>query len=166
MREQHDNYLRHGSAIVPPIGMTPLDYAKVTPNRSLVRTFEMIHDTEQKDYPKSREHILAKGAACGLDDAGRCSHYQPGMKFVGFMEGQSDIRAGIRTRGSVVLRIDGATDAYRGRPVYCSGCNSFTLEKQRGAVEIGRIRYVQGGRAAVAFRRFDDDRPLNLDIRN
>ena len=166
MREEKDPYLRKASDVKPPIGMTPLDYAKVSPARSLVRTFESIHDSELKDFPKSRDHILAKGAAVGLDDSGVCSHFAPGMKFVGLLEGQSDTRAGVRTRGAVVLRIEGATDADRGRAVYCSGCNDFSLDKERGAEEVGKIRYVQSGRVAVAFRRFDDDRPLNLDIRN
>lgn len=163
-----DQYLRNVSEIKPPLGMTAYDFARVNPGPSLVRTYETVHGQEQGVFPKSREHLLCKGAAVGIDESGRCCHFWPelDLRFVGFLEqGCDETRAVVKTRGSVILKIEGATESDRGRAVYCLGPNSFTLAKVPGAAEIGKIRYVQGDRAAVAFRREGDDRPLNLDLR-
>ena len=167
MREQQDPYLKHVSDIEVPLGMTAHDAARVSPGPKIVRTFELLADSEEKDFPKSADHILAKGAACGLDETGQCSHLSPDFPtFCGFLEGSTADRATLKTRGSVILQIEGAEDErHRGEPVFCYGPSDFTLDQVRGSVEIGRIRFVQDGRVAVAFKRFDDSRPLNLSLR-
>jgi hypothetical protein len=157
--------LRHVSEIEVPLGLTPHDAACLSPGPSLVRTFEFVADSEQKDYPKSGEYILCKGAAVGLDESGQCCHYAPGLNFVGFLLGQTENRACVKTRDSIVLKIEGVSDEDQRQPVFCSGPNEFTLDRQQGAVEIGKIRFVENGLAIIAFRRFNDDRPLNLDVR-
>lgn len=164
MEKQQDPYMRHVSEIDTTWGTNAFDAALRLPGPSLLRTYECIDDTEQKDFPKSRNHVLCKGAAVGLDESGQCCHMVPGMKFMGFLEAQTETRAGVRTRGSVVLQIEGVVDSDVKKPVYCSGANDFSLDKKRGSSEIGKIRYIQNGRAAVAFKRFDDDRPLSLDV--
>lgn len=169
MKEQKDPYLRLASEIVCPLGMTPLDAASIQPARtpSLVRTYENINDREEKDFPRSGDEIMAKGAAVGLDKAGYCRHFWPDkdLNFIGFLEGQTGNRAIVKTRGSVVLKIEDATDKDCGRPVYCLGPNSFILSNLPGTALIGAIRFVQvEGRAHVAFRRYNDTRPLILDI--
>jgi len=161
-----DQYLRHVSEIDAPIGMTPHDAARHSPGPSLPRAFEEVRDREQCVYPKSEEYIFCRGAAIGVDEDGQAFHFSPELdhRFVGFLLADVGNRADVQTRGSVVLRIEGATDSDRGKAVYCAGVNSFTLCKGKGAAEIGKIRYVQDGKAAVAFRRQGDERPLNLDI--
>jgi hypothetical protein len=167
MKKQTDPYLRNISEIEIPIGMTALDAAQRTPGPSLIRFYETVADKEQQDYPRLQNYILARGAAVGVDESGRCCHFWAGreLRFVGFLEGQAERRAVVKTRGSIVLHIAGVQDADRLKPVYCHGPNDFSLDKLPGAAEIGKIRYVQNGRAAVAFRREGDDRPLNLDVR-
>ena len=54
---------------------------------------------------------------------------------------------------------------FRGLSEYVSGPNSFSLNKVPGAGEIGAIRYFCDGKAAIAFRRHDDERSLSLDVR-
>lgn len=164
-QKSSDPYLRHASDLKPPLGMSASDFARMTPGPSLARTFEMTRDEEQKDYPKSPKLILCRGAAIGLDESGTCTHMAPGLKFLGFLESQNELRAGLRTRGSVLLTIPGATDKDRGKSICCDGPNSFSMGKKRGAAEIGKVRFVQNGKAAIAFRRYNDDRPLNLDVR-
>ena len=163
---KNDPYLRHISDVDVPIGMTPHDAAKRTGGPSLVRTFEQLRDREQRVYPKNQEYIFCKGASIGVDEDGQAFHFSQelDLRFVGFLLGDTGDRAEVLTRGSVILKIEGATDADRGAVVFCTGVNSFTLRKEKKAAEIGKIRYVQDGKAAVAFRRQGDERPLNLDI--
>jgi hypothetical protein len=163
-----DIYLRHVDEIFCPLGLTPHDAAAIQPGPSIPRTFETVSDAEQKVYPKSNTSILAKGLPVGLDDAGECHHFYPGkgLRFCGFLTGQTAQQAAVKTRGSIVLRIDGVTDTDndRGKEVYCGGPNIFSLTQQKGGALIGQVRYVQNGRAAVAFRGVDDKRPPNLII--
>lgn len=166
MQKHQDPYLRRVSEMDTPCGMNVFDAAMRLPGPSLTRTYESIADTEQKDFQKLADFLLCKGAACGLDESGKCVHMRPGIDFLGFLEGQNETKAGVRTRGSIMLRIEGLTDADVKKTVYCSGPNDFSLDKKRGSSECGKIRYVQNGRAAVAFRRFGDERPLSLDTRN
>lgn len=165
----HDPFLRHIKDIKCPLGLTPHDAAKLQPGHSIARSFENIRDQEQKRYPKPDEYILSQGTACGLDDSENCVHFWAGRvpHFIGFLIGSSEREATVKTRGSIVLKIEGATDADRGKPVYCSGPNTFSLENSPGAAEIGRIRYVQDNSlAAVAFKRYDSEKPLNLSMRS
>ena len=147
-------------------GANSFDVARAMPGKSLTRTFESIEDETQKDFPKYSDHILARGAICGLDESGNVTHFAPGQRFVGILEGQTEKRANVRVRGSVVVRVKGATsEDDRGKCVYCSDFISFTLQKESGAAEVGRIRFFQEGRAAVAFKRIEDEKPLNLKVR-
>jgi len=165
----NDPFLRKPADIVAPVGMNKFDAAKLQPSKGTARTFEQIDDTEQKEYPKSEEEILAQGMAVGMANNGHCCHYWPGRveKFLGFLVGSNETRATVKTRGSIVLKIDGATKQDRGKTVYCEGPNSFSLHKSAGAAEIGTIRHVEGnGQAAIAFRRFDSEKPLSLNVKN
>lgn len=164
----HDPFLRLTKDVKCPLGLTPHDAARLQPGQSIPRTFEQIDDVEQKNYSKSEEYILAQGAAVGLADNGQCCHFWPGRvsRFVGFLMGSNENRASVKTRGSIVIKIEGTTNADRGKPVYCFGPNNLSLEKAPGAAEIGKIRYVQGnGLASVAFKRYDSDKPLNLSLK-
>ena len=169
MRVFQDPFLRHVRDINVPLGLTPHDAARMQPGPGFARTFELIADNEQREYPKSSDLILAGGAAVGIDENGICSHFWAGQgkKFVGFLTGSNENRAVVKTRGSIVLKLDSATQIDRGMPVYCTGPNSFSLKRSQGACEVGIVRYVQGnGRAAVAFRRHDSDKPLPVDLKN
>jgi hypothetical protein len=146
------------------LGLNPHEAARLQPGRSIPRTFELISDTEQQEFAKPVDLILAKGAAVGLDEINECRHFWPGrgMRFLGFLVGQNENRAAVRTRASVVLKIKGARAEDRGAPVYAEGPNSFSLHKSAGAAEIGLVRFVQDGQTTVAFKRADDLRPLDL----
>ena len=154
-----DPFLRFTKEIKCPMGLSAFEAARLQPGPSLQRTYEQTPDSEneQRSYPKSEDHILTQGAACGLDEMGILCHYYPGVRrFVGFLEGQDAQSATVKTGGSVVLKIDGLTSTAvdRGRTVFCSAPNSFSLKQVPGAAEIGVIRHVEGAnRAAVAFRR-------------
>lgn len=167
MKAFNDPFLLHISDIKCPLGMTAHDAAKMQPGPGIARTYEQIPDSEQKEYPKSPDFILAAGMAVGVSESGECGHFwaNQGQKFVGFLVGSNDRRASVKTRGSIVLKLDGATEKDRGKPVYCTGPNSFSLKRSPGAAEIGIIRYVQGNLAAVAFRRHDSDKPLSLGLK-
>lgn len=163
----NDPFVRPASEIPCRLGETPHDASKRMPGKSITRTFEHISDSEQKDYPTSAEFILAQGCACGLDDLGNAVHFWPGRssKFVGFILGTTTNRVAVRSRGSIVLKLDGATLADTGKPVFCSGPNSFSLTKSPGAAEIGRIRFIAGeGLASISFKRYDSEKPLNLKV--
>jgi hypothetical protein len=163
----HDPFLRNARDIVCPTGLGPFDAAKITPGYGIMRTFEGIRDKEQRDYPKQSDLILAAGCAVGLDDGGNCQHFYAGRvkHFIGFLVGQTKNRAVVNTCGSVILKLDGVTSADMGKPVYCAGPNTFSLTRSHGAAEMGAIRFVESnGCAAVAFRRYDSDKPLCLKI--
>lgn len=159
-----DKYLRHIDDIKPIPGMTVFDSAMKKPGASCVRTFEVTEDSKQQDFQKDKEEILAKGCACGLDTAGICRHFEPGLRFLGFLEGQTEDRAGVKVRGAIVLTIEGTSAESRGLPVFTSGPDQFSLKESRGAAEIGKIKYWQNGRVSVAFRRDGDPKPLNLSL--
>jgi hypothetical protein len=167
MKPFSDPFTRNVKDIKCPLGLSPFDAAKLQPGPSISRTYEQVRDEEQRDYPKQSDLILAAGCAVGLDDNGNAQHFYAGRidHFIGFLSGQGEKRAAVKTRGSIVLEIKGVTTADRGKPVYCVGPNEFTLKKTAGAAEIGAVRYSQGNsRAAVAFRRYDSDKPLNLRL--
>lgn len=164
---KQDSHIRHTRDFTPPIGMSALDQAKRSPGVCLTRVYEMVKDRSQTTLRKDPDEILASGAAVGIDDEEICRHLQEGMAFKGFCLGQTEDRAVVQTRGSVILSIPGVTEGDRGKPVYATGPNSFSLRSSDGAVEIGAVRHVEeNGRAAVAFRATGDSKPLDLDVRN
>lgn len=165
-----DPFLRFAKNIKCPLGLSPFEAIRVQPGPSLQRTYEQTaREDEQRSYPKAADLILIQGAAVGLDEKGLCCHYWPGVPcFTGFLVGQNEKSATVKTGGAVVLKIDGlrSTALDRGRPVFCNSPNSFSLEQAPGAAQIGVIRYVEGAnRAAVAFRRYDSKKPLNVNIK-
>jgi len=164
---QVDPYLRHTSDFTPPIGMTPLDQAKHSPGRCLARVYEHGEDRAQSSFAKRPEEILVAGACVGKDpEDGKCTHFTKGMPFLGFLVGQTSDRAVVNTRGSLILSIVGVSEGDRGKPVFCTGPNSFSLRSSAGSQECGAVRHVaENGRAAVAFRSTGDCKPLDLDIR-
>jgi len=142
-----------------------LDQARRSPGPSLVRVYEVTKDRETKVLRRDPDEILCKGAAAGEDEKGIVHHFTPGLRFRGFIEGNSDPdRVVLRTRGSLLLNIPGADDAkHRGAVVYVSGANRFSLVVEAGSEEAGRIRYVRGN-SALAFRATGDERPLDLNV--
>lgn len=165
----NDPFIRIAADIKCPMGMTPHDAAKLQPGKSIARTFEQVDDTEQREYPTSSEMILAQGAAVGLDDDGIAVHFFPGRtnRFIGFLIGSNEARATVKSRGSIVLKIENATLKDIGKPIFCSGPNSFSLHKSAGAAEIGAIRHVEGnGLSSITFRPTGDKKPLNLNVKN
>lgn len=166
MKPFTDPFLRKAEDIKCPLGLTPFDAVRIQPGPGLARTFERVRDEEQRDYSKQSDLILSCGCAVGLDDDGNVQHYYAGRvgRFVGFLLAQTASRATVRTRGSIVLKVEGATADDRGAAVYCISPNEFTIKKVRGAAEIGVVRYEQGGRFAVAFRRYDSEKPLDLRL--
>lgn len=167
MKSFSDPFARNIKDIKCPLGLSPFDAAKLQPGPGISRTFEHVRDEEQKDYPKQKDLILACGCAVGLDDNNNAQHFYAGriQRFIGFLKGQTENTAAVKTRGSIILKIKGATTEDRGKPVYCIGPNEFSLKKTSGAAEIGAVRYSQGNsRVAVAFRRYDSNKPLNLRL--
>lgn len=165
---QKDPYLQLSSNFKTSPGMTPLDVAHRSPGPSLARVFEVIKDKETRVLRRDPEEILCKGAAAGqTSESEAVHHFAPGLKFKGFVEGciHPDLVV-LKTRGSLLLKVLGATYRDRGKPVFCNGPNSFTLVAEDGSAEAGRIRYLtESGQAAVCFRAHGDERPLDLDVR-
>lgn len=163
-----DPYLRHTSDFPRRPGLSALDVAEKTPfAKSLSRCYETIYrgKREKLFYKKDSTYILQKGCAVGLDETGTAQHFKPGMKFLGLVEGQDLDRVCVRTRDSVILRIPGTSDdTDRGRSVYCHGPNDFSLEPREGSAEIGQVRFVQGEMVAVFFKKYNDDRPVDLVV--
>lgn len=157
-----DPYIRLTKAVTPRAGFTALDEVRATGGPSLTRVYERVPDEKQSRFDRNPEKILCPGAALGRDAAGEVHHYRQGLKFIGFLiaNGESDLA--VKVRGSIVLSIPGAFEVNRGDSVYCSGPNTFSLEPI--GAEIGKVRYYQDGRCAVAFRRQGDEKPLDLRI--
>ena len=163
-----DPYLRLASDFETSPGLTPLDMAKRTGSPSLVRTYETIRDKETKTLRRDPNEILCKGAAAGqTSESEAVHHFAPGLRFRGFVDACVDPdRVVLTSRGSVLLKVSGATDRDRGKVVHCHGPNSFTLVAEAGSAEVGMIRYLtEYGQAAVAFRAHGDERPLDLNVR-
>lgn len=135
---------------------------------SLTRTYELVQKTEQKDFRRKPREFLTKGAAAGADSTGLVSHFWPnkGLVFAGFViDNYLEVdKVCVKTRGSVVLRIPGSKETDRGKSVFTVGPDAFSLKESPGAIEIGKIRYCQGERCAVAFRPTGDERPLDLSL--
>lgn len=129
-----------------------------------------------REYPRSYETTIKRettaffdegletpNGACLFEKDQKVAPYMPGCKFLGFVAGNIDEgRAVVNTRGAVVLKIAGATDEDRGRTVYATGENAFSLKK--GGVPIGMIRHCENERCSVAFKRPGDERPLDLIV--
>jgi len=128
----------------------------------IVRTYETGIDQKSSTFQRPESVSPSKGEALFEID-GQLVPFSKGANFAGFSEGTySDGKICSTVRGAVVLRISGATDADRGKTVYASGENSFSLKKP--GVEIGKIRHVENERAAIAFKRPEVERPLNLVV--
>ena len=161
-------FLRHASNYTPQPGLTALDRARRSPGPSLTRVYEVVKDKETKVLRRDPDEILCKGAAVGqTSESEAVHHFAPGLKFRGFVDGCVDPdRVVLNSRGSVLLKVSGATDRDLGKVVHCHGPNSFTLVAAAGSAEIGMIRYLtEYGQAAVAFRAHGDERPLDLNVR-
>jgi hypothetical protein len=163
-----DPFLRTTDGILhTPNCVHPFDFVQGKPGPSLIRTYEYIPDRKQIDLPKYKNQVLCKGSAVGLDQDDKIVHFFSGrgLRFAGFLEGQTIDRAALWARGSVVLDIEGADDKkHRGAKVYCSGPNEFSLDHKRGSAEIGKIRFVQDGRSHVFFKQEDDKEPCYLIV--
>jgi hypothetical protein len=148
-------------------GLSDLDAFRKTPRTGYHKYYESVSDSKSASFLRSTDFFLDTGIALGLDDQRMAWPFIPGhgLKFIGFNVGLSEIGVQVKVRGSVVLRLTGANAvSHKAAPVYVLGPNSFSLEKTEGAVEIGAVRYVQdNGLVAVAFRAFDDSRPLRLN---
>lgn len=166
-----DPFLVITDSVKPPIGLSAIDFLKSSPGRSLNRTYELLSDhTEATHLPKYKNHFLCQGAAVGLDAENKIVHFysDKNLKFAGFLTGQSGdgLEASLKTRGSLLLEVPGATSEDIGRDVFCSSPDMFSL-RPRGA-KIGKIRYVnEHGMSLVFFKQPDDPRPeyLHTNIR-
>ncbi len=163
-----DPFLRTTDGILKtPNHIHPFDFVQSQPGKSLIRVYEYIPDRKQIDLPKYKNQILCKGSAVGVDQDNHVVHFYAGrgLRFCGFLEGQTADRAAIWVRGSVVLDIPGADDTkHRGAKVYCTAPNEFSLGHKRGAAEIGKIRFVQNGRSHVFFKQEEDNAPCYLIV--
>ena len=166
-----DPYLILTDNVKPPIGLNAIDFLKGSPGRSLTRTFELLTDHDEATHlPKYNNHFLCHGAACGLDHENKIVHFysDQGLRFAGFLTGQSGdgTEAALKTRGSVLLHVPGATPEDVGRDVFCSGPDAFSLSRKGD--KIGKIRHVnEHGMCLVFFKQTDDPRPeyLGTNIR-
>jgi hypothetical protein len=164
----HDPYLRYIKNIPkPPLGMSIIDFSKVSPGPSIPRDRELGLKEENRSYPRDKGELLCRGATVGLDENGVCRHIWPHFapqRFLGFaIANLENDQILVATLGAFQLRIPGIKPADQGAPVYASGPNTFTLEKQKAVVEIGIVRFVQPGvsdRASVAFKRYDSKEKL------
>lgn len=163
-KEPIDSYIRYAADVAPRMGFTVLDEVKATGGPSLVRTFEEIKDQKQSRFTRDPETILCPGAGLGVDPAGVVHHFWKGqgLKFIGFLVANGDKELAVKVRGSIILKIEGASEGSRGDSVFCSGPNEFHLEPI--GPEIGKVRFFQNGRCAVAFRREGDEKPLDLRV--
>lgn len=127
------------------------------------RTYETGIQKKFQDFPVEDGFTAGKGGAL-FESGGKVGPYRDGAQFAGFCEGTySPEKLCPMTRGSIVLRIPGASDRDRGRVVYASGENSFSLSGKKGC-PIGKIRHCESERCAVAFKRTGDPEPLNLEV--
>lgn len=164
----HDPYLRYVRDYNPTPGFTAFDYAKRQPTKNcFIRTYE-IDGVEWSSFSKSPEVVLAQGAACGIDKNGVCQHFwlNRGLKFVGFLGGQTETEARVMTLGVIELRF-GSIDyskIEKGAPVFCLAPNEFSLCGRDGAPIIGVVTIVrvQENCVKVAFRKEGDMRPLGI----
>jgi hypothetical protein len=158
-----DPYLIIANSIKPRVGFTIIDEAKTILRKTIGRYFETRPDQEERKYRRNPLIIPNVGAAAGIDESGLLMHFWAGygLRFIGFIISIGDDLVAVRTRGSVFLTLPGAKP---GQTVFCLGSNCFSLTPAPGAVEIGRVRFVEGkSRAAVAFKSEGDSRPLDLD---
>lgn len=164
--QQHDEYSVYAKDINPRPGLTPLDEFKLQGGKSILRAYEQVRDVEERLFPRDPLTILAQGAALGQDEHGTVTLYRPNrnQKFLGFLRANSENQVAVMVRGSVVLRIPGVSENHVGRCIYVHGPNKFSLTEGQGSALIGQIRYIQGNRCAVAFKREGDQRPLNLTV--
>lgn len=164
-----DKYLRTTDGVTARAGLTAFDELQRTPGPLIGRVFEGVNDVEQKVLAKHLSHVMAAGAAVGLDETHKVVHYYPGrgIKFVGFLTAQTIDRATFKARGSAILKLEGVTDQDKGQRVYCAGPNEFSLKPQSSNdAEIGNVRFKERANfAAVAFKGEDDKRPLYLKLR-
>jgi len=161
-------YTTPASSVTPPLGMSALDHYRRTPGASLPRTFEMIRDNEERTFQKSPDFFVTAGVVMGMGVDGLARPYEPGQtnEVLGILVGDTGNACTIKTRGSVILTLDGLDGLDHGKPVFVLGPDAFTLDGDLGGTEFGAIRYAESARrAAVAFRRSGDSRPLSLDVR-
>lgn len=126
-------------------------------------------DYEQANFKKYENQRLAKGAAVALDENHKLVHFWPGrgLKFLGFVGGQSAEDAGVRTRGRIDLYVEGVIEKHLGAKVYCSGPDDFHLNNRSGSACIGKIVYVYEHKpswALVYHKSWDDPRPEDLHV--
>lgn len=126
------------------------------------RTYETTIEKEYLTFLKSEAVATAKGEAL-FEQNGMAVPFSKDANFAGFVEGHySNGNVCAIVRGSIVLKIPGSSDKDRGKPVY-AGENHFSFNPKDGPL-IGKVRHCEDERCAIAFRRPDDTRPLNLDV--
>jgi len=135
------------------------------------RTFETDHDEFVNGLPMVDNDIIYEGAAVGeLNDTGTYQPLGTGStvdKFAGFALKKADntitghtaggINVSLSQRGRVVLSVTGAsaiTD--KGKDVWATDDNTFTLTYAAGAVKIGEVsRWISGTNCVVAYTAFE-----------
>lgn len=123
---------------------------------SLARAYEL---GDRSDFPVIASDIIYQGAAVGDNGSGYARPLVAGDPFLGFCETDADNSAGaagdinvhVRARGRVVLPISALAITDRGKDVYASDDNTFTLT-QGSNTRIGVVqRWVSTGYGVVEF---------------
>ena len=169
--KHQDRLLRFERDLAPemPKGVAFYDYLPRIPTPCITRTWTTAeHETRIMECEPGV--ILCAGAAVGLDRHGRVQHirdYHELQGFVGFLEKTvARGRVLVRVRGAIMVVITCGDKRLSGTPVFAVNPDQFSLEPTEGH-EIGRIDFVQPERpdlCCVAFRSFDDKRPLDLNL--
>ena len=170
--KHQDRLLRFERDLAPqmPKGVAFYDYLPRIPTPCITRTWTTAeHETRIMECEPGM--ILCAGAAVGLDRHGRVQHvrdYHELQGFVGFVDKTvAHGRLLIRTRGQLQLLIPGGGKRVPGTPVFALNPDEFTLDATAGGHQIGGVVYWQpenNNLATIAFKSFDDSRPLDLNL--
>lgn len=120
------------------------------------RTFEL---GDINEFPVIADDIIYEGAAVGDNGSGYARPLEAGDPFLGFAEKKADNSGGsagdinvrVLARGKVVLPISSLAITDRGKDVYASDDNTFTLT-QGSNTRVGYVhRWVSSGYGVIAF---------------
>jgi len=168
--EIEDPYLLPVWNVKTPLGLSPVD-CRAGGRAILNRTKEMGVKTRQQTFKRDPNFLLCQGACAGISNDGIVRHLWPNFKpqnFVGIVEKNTGYDGVIiMTRGAIILRIPGVEKKHRGHPVYALDVNTFTLDQKKGGVLIGTVRHIRPDRpgcCSVAFKKYDNQKPLNLKV--
>ncbi len=120
------------------------------------RTFEL---GDHDDIPVIASDIIYEGAAVGVNNSGYARPLVAGDVFGGFALRQCDNSSGVAgavnvrvmARGQIALAVTGLTIDDRGKPVYASDDDTFTMTASTNT-QIGAVkRWIADGQGVVEF---------------